>query len=360
MINVTKTYLPDIDKYKDYVNKIYDSGWITNNGELVRELEKRLEKYLGIGNLILVSNGTLALQVAYKVLGISGDVITTPFSFVATTSSLVWEGLRPRYVDIDERTLNIDVDKIEEKISQDTSCIVPTHVFGNGCDVDRIKYIAEKNNLKVIYDAAHCFGVNYNGESILNYGDISILSFHATKIFHTIEGGALIINNDEIAEKVRKMINFGFASHEKITELGINAKMNEFQAAMGLCLLDDIGNIMDNRKKIYEYYLKCFNGNYSVKFQCINKKCTMNYSYFPIIFKSEYDLFKIRDKLLDNNVIPRRYFYPSLNKLPYVQDADVQKSNSISKRILCLPIYYSLDVQNQDIIIRIIEENLKQ
>lgn len=356
MINVTKTYLPDIDKYKDYVNKIYDSGWITNNGELVRELEKRLEKYLGIGNLILVSNGTLALQVAYKVLGISGDVITTPFSFVATTSSLVWEGLRPRYVDIDESTLNIDVDKIEEKISQDTSCIVPTHVFGNGCDVDRIKCIAEKNNLKIIYDAAHCFGVNYNGESILNYGDISILSFHATKIFHTIEGGALIINNDEIAEKVRKMINFGFASHEKITELGINAKMNEFQAAMGLCLLDDIGNIMYNRKKIYEYYIESLKENKSLRFQDINKKCTMNYSYFPIIFKSEEELIRVRDRLLENGIMPRRYFYPSLNKLPYVQDEQVNISDDISLRILCLPIYNSLVKQDQDKVISIINK----
>ncbi|GMQ59667.1 DegT/DnrJ/EryC1/StrS family aminotransferase [Vallitalea sediminicola] len=358
MINVTKTYLPNINKYKEYINRIYNSGWITNNGELVRELENRLEKYLGIRNLILVSNGTLALQVAYKVLGVSGEVITTPFSFVATTSSLVWEGLKPRYVDIDENTFNIDVNKIEDQITNETSCIVPTHVFGNGCDVEKIKNIADENDLKVIYDAAHCFGVKYKGKSILNYGDISILSFHATKIFHTIEGGALIIRNDELNAKVKKMINFGFASHENIVELGINAKMNEFQAAMGLCVLDDIDAIIEQRKETYEYYIKSFKEISSVKFQQIDERCTINYSYFPIIFRCEDELIKVRDKLLENDIMPRRYFYPSLNKLPYVQDQDMQRSDDISIRILCLPIYNSLDKQNQDKIINIIKQNI--
>jgi len=189
-INVTKTYLPDKTKFERYVNLIFDNGQLTNNGQLVRKLENRLAQYLGVKNLLLVTNGTLALQVAYKLLDLKGDIITTPFSFVATTSSLVWEGLNPVFVDINRDTLNIDTDNIEEKISEKTSAILPVHVYGNGCDVEKIEEIAHKYNLKVIYDAAHAFGVNYNGRSILQYGDISVLSFHATKVFHTIEGGA--------------------------------------------------------------------------------------------------------------------------------------------------------------------------
>ncbi|GKX30821.1 aminotransferase DegT [Vallitalea longa] len=356
MINVTKSYLPDINRFKYYIDKIYDSGWITNNGELLRNLEDKLKDYLGVDNIILVSNGTLALQVAYKMLSLKGEVITTPFSFVATTSSLVWEGLHPIYVDIEEETLNIDPDKIESSITANTSCIVPTHVFGNGCDIEKIEYIAKKNKLKVIYDAAHCFGVNYNGSSILNHGDVSIISFHATKIFHTIEGGALIVNNEEYFNKAREMINFGF-NNGKVIELGINAKMSEFQAAMGLCILDDIDEIISKRKKTYEYYQKCLNRK-SIKYQVINNKCSMNYCYFPIILKSEVELLKIRDKLIDNEIIPRRYFYPSLNTLPYVKNCSVMISEDISRRILCLPIYNSLERCEQDRIINIINNNI--
>jgi len=236
MINVTKTHLPDIDRYKAYIDRIYRSGWITNNGALVQELEEKLKEYLGVRNILLVSNGTLALQICYKALGLTGEAITTPFSFVATTSSLVWEGLSPVFVDISPETLNMDPDRIEEAIRPETSCIVPVHVFGNGCDVEKIGQIAKKHHLKVVYDAAHAFGVKYNGESILNYGDVSILSFHATKFFHTIEGGAIVTGDDELYEKAKHMINFGITGPESIVGLGINGKMNEFQAAMGLCI----------------------------------------------------------------------------------------------------------------------------
>lgn len=204
MINVTKTYLPDREKYKKYVDDIFDSGWLTNNGKMVQKLQGDLEQYLGVKNLLLVSNGTLALQVAYKILDLKGEIITTPYSFVATTSSIVWEGLTPKFVDIDEQTLCLNPQNIEDLITENTSAIVATHVYGNVCDVEKIQEIADSKNLRVIYDAAHAFGVKYKDQSVLNYGDISILSFHSTKVFHTIEGGALIIPDDNLLIKLRK------------------------------------------------------------------------------------------------------------------------------------------------------------
>src|SRR5574344_509204 len=254
MINVTKSYLPNIEKYKSYIDEIYKSGWLTNQGPLVQKLEARLQEYLGVKHIILVSNGTIALDIAYKVLDLKGEVITTPFSFVATTSSLLLSGLKPIFADIDEKSLNLDDNNIEKLITPNTSAILPVHVFGNACEVEQIETIANKHNLKVVYDAAHAFDVKYKDKSVLNYGDISTLSFHATKLFHTIEGGALIINDDSLVEKVRYLINFGIKNQEEIPHLGTNAKMNEFEAAMGLCILDDIENIRNNRKKVVENY----------------------------------------------------------------------------------------------------------
>ncbi|MBA7569111.1 dTDP-4-amino-4,6-dideoxy-D-glucose transaminase [subsurface metagenome] len=215
IIQVTKTYLPNIEKYQFYLKKIYKSGWLTNNGELVIELEKRLTEYLGMKYLILVANGTLALQIAYKLLDLKEDVITTPFSFVATTSSLIWEGLNPLFVDIKKDTLNIDPEKIENIISPNTSAILPVHIFGNACEIDEIQTIARKNKLKVIYDASHAFGVKYKDSGIGNFGDISTFSFHSTKIFHTIEGGAIIVNKKSHYDKAKRMINFGFSGTRK-------------------------------------------------------------------------------------------------------------------------------------------------
>mgnify|MGYP000261033012 CR=1 FL=1 len=248
MINVTKSYLPNIEKYKSYIDEIYKTAWLTNQGPLVQKLEKRLAQYLGVKNIVLVSNGTIALEIAYRALDLKGEVITTPFSFVATTSSLVTNRLTPIFVDIDEKTFNLNPKNIEKKITSRTSAILPVHVFGNACEVEEIKKIANKHNLKVIYDAAHAFDVKYKDKSLLSYGDISTLSFHATKLFHTIEGGALIINDDSLLEKVRYLINFGIKNQEEIPHLGTNAKMNEFEAAMGLCILDDIENIKNSRK----------------------------------------------------------------------------------------------------------------
>ncbi|MCT7501843.1 DegT/DnrJ/EryC1/StrS family aminotransferase [Aliarcobacter cryaerophilus] len=357
MINVTKTYLPNKEKYKKYVDEIYENGWLTNNGPLVQRLEKRLAEYLGVKNIILVSNGTVALEIAYRTLGLKGFVITTPFSFVATTSSLVTNQLLPIFADINEKTLNLEPNNIEELITPNTSAILPVHVFGNACEVEEIEQIANKHDLKVIYDAAHAFDVQYKNKSVLNYGDISTLSFHATKLFHTIEGGALIINDDELVQKARYLINFGIKNTEEIPHLGTNAKMNEFEAAMGLCVLDDIEKIKEKRKNILEIYTKELKD--LVLFQEQNEKATQNYSYFPVMFKSEEQLLKVQKALHAKQIFPRRYFYPSLDTLTYIEPKqECKMSRDISKRILCLPIYPELDIGIQNKIIAIIKENL--
>jgi len=353
MINVTKVYLPNKEKYKQYVDEIYENGWITNYGPLVKKLEKRLADFLDVKNVVLVSNGTAALEIAYRTLELKGEVITTPFSFVATTSSLVTNGIKPIFVDIDENTLNINPKNIEEAITINTSAIVPVHVFGNPCDVEAIDKIAKENGLKVVYDAAHAFGVNYKGESVLNYGDISTLSFHATKLFHTIEGGALIINDDHLVDKARHLINFGIENKELITSLGTNAKMNEFEAAMGLCVLDDIENIMKKRRVIDTRYRSELEN--IVKYQDVGLDISKNYSYFPVIFKTEKEMRRAEKNLNGNNIFPRRYFYPSLDTLSYIEPKQyMRKSRNISKRILCLPLYFELTSEQQNKIIDII------
>jgi dTDP-4-amino-4,6-dideoxygalactose transaminase len=356
LIQVTKTYLPDRDKYKAYVDEIFDSGWLTNNGAMIKRLQERLCEYLGVKNLLLVANGTLALQLAYKLLNLNGEVITTPFSFVATTSSLVWEGVRPVFVDIDPETLCIDPDQIEEKITEQTTGIVATHVYGNPCNIEKIEDIASKHGLKTVYDAAHAFGIRYNGNSIYQYGDVSIASFHSTKIFHTIEGGALIIRDDALYERARKMINFGIESPVSITELGINAKMNEFQAAMGLCVLDDVETILNGRKIRYDFYVRQLADVPGIRLLTKSEKATNNYSHFPMIFETEELLLKVIDALNGSNIYPRRYFYPSLNTLLYLDhESFMPISEDISRRILCLPLFDSLQEDDQIKIINIVK-----
>ncbi len=357
MINVTKTYLPNKEKYKKYIDEIYENGWLTNNGPLVQRLEKRLAKYLGVKNIILVSNGTVALEIAYRTLDIKGFAITTPFSFVATTSSLVTNNILPIFADIDENSFNLDPKNIEKLITPNTSAIVPVHVFGNACEVEEIEQIANKHNLKVVYDAAHAFDVKYKNKSVLNYGDISTLSFHSTKLFHSIEGGALIINDDELVQKARYLINFGIKNTEEIPHLGTNAKMNEFEAAMGLCVLDDIEDIKKSRKEVVENYRKELKD--LVQFQEQNKNATENYSYFPIVFKTEEQLLKVQKALNDENIFPRRYFYPSLDTLEYIEPKqECEISRDISRRILCLPIYAELTKAEQNSILNIIKQNI--
>ena len=361
MITVTKTHLPDVSKFNQYKKEIFESAHLTNNGKFLLELQERLQKYLNVENLLLVANGTLALQVAYKALELKNEVITAPFSFVATTSSLVWEGLEPVFSDIDFENLCINPSEIKKTITKKTSAIVPVHVFGNASEVEAIDNIAKENNLKVIYDGAHAFGVHYKNKNLLSFGDAATLSFHATKLFHTIEGGAIIFKDKKVYEKAKDMINFGF--NPKIggypDKIGINCKMNEFEAAMGLCVLDDIDDIISKRAKIFNIYqeeLKDF-----VVFQKQNPFSTRNYSYFPVLLNGESQALKIKEALKKNDIDARRYFYPSLDTLPYIKTKQVMPvSRSISERILCLPLYDSLNEEDVFRIIKIIKSNINK
>ncbi len=284
-------------------------------------------------------------------------MITTPFSFVATTSSLVTNQLLPIFADIDQNSFNLDPKNIEKLITPNTSALLPVHVFGNACEVENIEQIANKHNLKVIYDAAHAFDVKYKDKSVLSYGDISTLSFHATKLFHSIEGGALIINDDELVQKARYLINFGIKNAEEIPELGTNAKMNELEAAMGLCVLDDIEEIKSKRKKVLELYRQELKD--LVQFQKQNENATENYSYFSTVFKNEEQLLKVQKALHVEQIFPRRYFYPSHDTLEYIEPKQECKiSRDISKRILCLPIFAELEKDTQTQIIKIIKDNI--
>ncbi|WP_242133220.1 DegT/DnrJ/EryC1/StrS family aminotransferase [Aestuariivivens marinum] len=341
MINVTKTFLPPQNEYQAILQRAWDTGWLTNRGVLVKELEEKLKGYLGATNILATTNGTLPLQIAIKALGLTGEIITTPFSYVATTSSIVWEGCTPVFVDIHPEHLTIDEAKIEDAITNKTTAILATHVFGNPCHVEVIDTIAKKYNLKVIYDGAHAFGVSYKGQSIFSYGDVSTCSFHATKLFHTGEGGALFSQETKLYEKLFDYHNFGHQGQEDFKGLGTNAKMSELQAAMGLALLPYIAKILDSRRNCVEIYNDAFKDS-KVTILKIREGTQWNYSYYPIIFETETQLLQSKKNLNSNNVFPRRYFYPSLNKLPYVTKQEVCVSESISKRVLCLPLYVGL------------------
>jgi dTDP-4-amino-4,6-dideoxygalactose transaminase len=353
MINVTKPFLPPIDDYIDLVKAIYKRNWLTNNGPLVNELELKLKEYLRVPHLLFLNNGTIALQIAIKALELRGEIITTPFSYVATTSSIVWEGCEPVFVDIDKDSFNINPDKIEAAITEKTTGIIATHVFGNPCDIDAIDKIAKKYNLKVIYDAAHCFGSNYKGKSVFAYGDITTTSFHTTKLFHTTEGGAVFCNSPELLTKMSYLRNFGHSFPDEYAMVGINGKNSEFHAAMGLANFPYITRILESRKKqslLYDDVLKSLN----VKHLKINIHSEFNYAYYPIVFDTEDNLIKSISALNLNRVYPRRYFYPSLNRLNYVKNSDCPISENISDTILCLPLYYDLTKEDIDYIGRIL------
>ncbi len=357
IINVTRTELPPLNDYIQYLKKIWALHWITNNGELVQNLEKRLEKYLKVKHVVLVTNGTLALQLAFKALELSGEVITTPFTFAATTNALLWEELTPVFADIDLGTYNIDPQDVEKKITDKTSAILAVHVYGNPCNVDALQKIATKYKLKLIYDAAHAFGVDYKKKSVLSFGDISTLSFHATKIFSTAEGGAIIVKDDKSYERLKLMRNFGIKSEEETVIAGINAKMNELQAALGLCNLKNINKKIKKSKEIHERYMKLLQGNPQLKFQKIIST-KHNYCYLPVCFKDQTARDHIYKKLIENNIKPRKYFYPLTSDFDYVRKicgkVMLKNASDITKRVLCLPIYPSLPNYQVDKIAKII------
>lgn len=340
MTNVTKTFLPPQAEYQAILSKAWDTGWMTNRGVLVQELEKRLKSYLKMPNIICMTNGTLPLQIAIKALGLKGEIITTPFSYVATTSSIVWEGCTPVFVDIHPDYLTIDETKIEATITPQTSAILATHVFGNPCNIDAIDNIAKKYKLKVIYDAAHCFGMTYKGKSIFDYGDVSTCSFHATKLFHTGEGGALFCK-PQYFDAMYQHHNFGHDGPEAFFGLGINAKMSEPQAAMGLAVLPYMTSIHESRKAIVMLYNDALS-NAKIKTLKVRADTQWNFSYYPVIFETEQELLSVLNVLRLKGINPRRYFYPSLNNLPYTNNTEMPISDGIAKRILCLPLYAGL------------------
>lgn len=337
-VNVTSTFLPPFEEYEEYLKQIWQSGQLTNQGPMLKKFEDETRKYLNVNNFHFVNNGTIALQIALKALGISeGEIITTPFSYVATTSSIMWERCQPVFVDIEPDTFCIDPNKIEAAITINTKAIMPVHVFGFPCDVDAIDAIAKKHRLKVIYDAAHAFGAEYKGRSLLDYGDISTVSFHATKLFHTIEGGGIVVRNGEVDNLVELTKRFGHEGDDHYT-LGTNAKASEFQAAMGLCNLKYIEDNIKKRKKIYDLYCELLDDEY-IKSR-ISKNSKHNYGYFPVLFKNEKKLLEVVKSLNQENIFPRRYFYPSLNMLPYmIKRQECPISEDVSKRVLCLPLY---------------------
>ncbi|WP_347923214.1 DegT/DnrJ/EryC1/StrS family aminotransferase [Pontimicrobium sp. SW4] len=349
MINVTKTFLPSIEEYTNQVQRAFDAEWITNRGALVKELENNISNYLEVDNITITNNGTTPLQIALRLFADQGEVITTPFSYVATTAAILWDRSTPVFVDIDEQHLTIDETKIEASITKRTKAILVTHVFGNPCNIDEIQRIAKKHNIKVIYDAAHCFGVKYKGQSVFKYGDVSTCSFHATKLFHTGEGGAMFTQDKELMHKLFYSHNFGHDGPENFHGLGINAKISELQAAMGLAVLPHMDAILKSRKKVCEYYDEHLS---FLKIQRlkIRKETNWNYSYYPAIFENEEELKKVQNALNEKQIFPRRYFYPSLNKIKYVKGSRMPISESIASRILCLPLFFDISKADLKII----------
>jgi dTDP-4-amino-4,6-dideoxygalactose transaminase len=358
-IYVTQPSLAPLDEFMEILKIPWESGILTHNGPLVQKLEKELCKELKIKHFIAVTNGTFALQMAIKAFGLQGEIITTPFTWIATMSAIIWEGCTPVFADIDKDTLNIDPQNIEDKITENTVAIMPVHVFGNPCQIEAIEAIASKHNLKVIYDAAHAVGSTYNGKSILEYGDISATSLHATKLFNTAEGGGCITKNKELHEKLRRIRFFGHNAEKDIVEDGLNGKMTEVHAALGLANMKYFHDILQDRKQKYFFYKERLKSISEIKFQELQDG-NCNYSYFPIILSSEETLVHLLEKLNENNIYPRRYFYPSINT--YANIIEYQKcpiSEDISKRILCLPLYWNITTRLIDVISSIINQNIQ-
>lgn len=358
MINVTQPFLPPESEYLSILRDIWKRCWLTNNGPVVNELELQLKSYLGLDHLLFTANGTVALQIALKGLGITGQVITTPFSYVATSSVIVWEGCEPVFCDIDPLRLTIDPDRIEALITESTTAILATHVYGIPCDVEKLEAIALRHRLKVIYDGAHCFGTKYKGRSLLAFGDVSTLSTHATKLFHTVEGGAIITHEPELLRSFALLRNFGHDGFDRFSACGINGKNSEFHAAMGLANLKHIDAILAKRREDSAHYDRLFSSTKLTRPR-IPEGTEYNFSYYPVIFETEMQCKQVHKALADNNIFARRYFYPSLSHLPYVRRGDTPVADDIASRVLCLPHYFDLTKAEIDMIARIVIRTLR-
>lgn len=365
-IYVTQPSLPPLIDFIESLKEIWDSKWLTNDGKFHQEFEKQLTEYLGVNYISLFANGTLALITALQALRITGEVITTPYTFVATTHALYWNGIKPVFCDIDPVYGNLDVEKIESLITPQTTAIVPVHVYGNPCDIDAIQKIADTYGLRVVYDAAHAFGVEINGNSLLNYGDLSMLSFHATKTFNTIEGGALICHDEKTKKRIDFLKNFGFADEVTVVAPGINAKMNEIQAAYGLLQLRQIDENIEKRNCIAEFYRNELRGINGIRFLEIIPQVRHNGSYFPIFVDTKYPLSRdeLYEKLKRNNIYGRRYFYPLISSFPTYRNlpsaipGNLPTANMIAEQVICLPIYPDFSMDNVHFITALIKGTL--
>ncbi len=350
-IFVTQPTLAPLEEYTALLQQVWQSGVLTHNGPLVRQLELDLKTKLNLSHCTIVLNGTIALQMAIKALDLQGEIITTPFTWVATVSAIKWEGCTPVFCDIDPETLNMDPEKIEALITDKTVAIMPVHVFGVACEVDKIEAIAKKHGLKVIYDAAHAVGTNYNGKSVLEFGDISATSLHATKLFNTGEGGACITASEALDKRLQRIRFFGHNEFKDVVEDGFNGKMTEIHAALGLANLKYFDQVLEDRKSKYLWYKEALKNVPGICFQkIVDDQC--NYSYFPVIFSSESHLLEVEKKMNEHQIFPRRYFYPSVNT--YTEIVKYQPtpiSEDISKRILCLPLYFGLSREDMERII---------
>lgn len=365
-VTVTQPYLPPLEEFIPYLEQIWGSKWLTNNGPFHQQLEHALCKYLGVENLALFTNATIALVTALQTLRITGEVITTPFSFVATAHSLLWNNIQPVFVDIDPATMNLDPEQIEAAITPRTTAIMPVHCYGHPCDVDRIQQIADTYGLKVIYDAAHAFGVQYKGSSLLKHGDLAVLSFHATKVFNTFEGGAIVCPDAKTKQRIDYLKNFGIADEVTVMAPGINGKMSEVQAAFGMLQLEYIDNAIERRKAVDSYYRESLSDVPGITILSEPSDTLRNFSYFPILVGPEYSLKRdeLYQRLRDSSIYARRYFYPLISDMPMYRGlpsaapSNLPKAKLVAEQILCLPIYPDLTKDDQQRVIRIIRGNI--
>ncbi len=365
-ILVTRATLPPKEEYVKEISSIWETHWMTNMGEKHNELERELKKYLNIPDISLFVNGHLALELAIQAMGLKGEVITTPFTFASTTHAIVRNGLTPVFCDIDPVTFTLDADKIEDLITDKTCAIVPVHVYGNICNVEKIERIARRHDLKVIYDAAHAFGVSYRGIGIGNFGDASMFSFHATKVFNTIEGGAVCYKDKELGKKLYYLKNFGIENYEVISEIGANAKMNEFQAAMGLCNLRHVDEEIEKRKIVYERYIDNLSDVKGIILPKISEEIKPNYAYFPVLFEKDVygqDRDEVFGRLSEQKIFARKYFYPLTNEYDCYKQTLSDKATPValrvSQQVLTLPMYSDLEIENVDKICGIIRREGK-
>ncbi|MCB0794290.1 MAG: DegT/DnrJ/EryC1/StrS family aminotransferase [Flavobacteriales bacterium] len=357
---VTRTFLPAVEEIEAKLSSIWKSGILTNNGVVLRELEERLRNYLHAPGLVALNNGTVALQLAIRALDVRDEVIVTPFSYVATVSSAVWEKCTPVFADIDPTRLTIDPRSVEHCITKKTTAILATHVFGNPCDVNALRSIADRHGLKLIYDGAHSFGVKVDGAPITSYGDVTTLSFHATKLFHTVEGGAAVASDPEVVQRLAYMRNFGHAGPEAFQGIGINGKMSEVHAAIGHLVLDHIDHIISSRKGAWLRYRDILAEVGTLQVLNIGPDVEYNYAYFPVLFRAEQEALRVISTLNAQGVYPRRYFYPSLDTLPYCSGQVCPISRDISSRILCLPLFADMDLALVDRIGRAVRDAISK